>query len=62
MVALVLVSGCAELRPWERGTLADRRMKWLTCPERAAGREHVFAVRETPQGGHGNDGSGCGCD
>ncbi len=63
LLALAAVlSGCADVRPWERGALADRRLRWLMTPERAAAREHVFTVREGAEGGHGNDGSGCGCN
>jgi hypothetical protein len=66
LVAIALLTagaaGCVHVQPWERGVQADRRMRWAPCAQRAAAREHVYAVREGAQGGHGNDGGGCGCD
>jgi len=53
---------CSHTEPWQREALADPRLRWTPCPERATAREHVLAVREGTQGGHGDHGSGCGCD
>lgn len=60
-VALAL-GGCAEVKPWQRGVLADRRMQTDVQPEREALREHVLSVREGAQGGKGASGGACGCN
>lgn len=60
--ATIAVAGCRHVEPWQRESLADRRMRWSAKPERAAAREHVLSIREGTQGGHGDYGSGCGCD
>ncbi len=62
LLAAVALVGCRDVKAWERGVHADRRRRWTNTPERCAGRQHVLAVREGAQGGHGADGSGCGCD
>lgn len=62
LVGLLGSAGCATVPPWQRGVLADRRMRAAPCAERAAAREHVHAVREGAQGGGNAQGSGCGCD
>lgn len=62
LAGLLGSAGCAQVRPWERGVQADRRMRAAPCPERAAAREHVHAVREGAQGASNAQGSGCGCD
>ncbi|MCC7381527.1 MAG: DUF4266 domain-containing protein [Deltaproteobacteria bacterium] len=61
-VAAISGTGCAEVRPWERGALAHRLMGASARPEREGGRTHVFAVREGAPAGGGRAGGGCGCD
>ena len=58
LLALALASfatGCANVKPWQRGTLADEAMR----PERNAAstalNEHVWFSREAATGG-------CGCN
>lgn len=59
---LVMASGCAEVKPWERGPLAHRCMRAVPQASRGQLREHVMAVREGASGGLGGAGAGCGCD
>lgn len=59
---LLLTAGCAEVAPYERGTLARRCMTVSPSPGPAAGREHVLSVREAATGGRGAQGGGCGCN
>jgi hypothetical protein len=60
---LVLASsGCAAVKPWERGALAREDMAWQPDPLEAAIRSHVYFSKETSLGGGGTGGGGCGCN
>ncbi len=54
--------GCATVQPWERGVLADRRMRAVASPDCEGARAHVLAVREGAAGGLGATGVACGCN
>ena len=61
LLLLALIgSGCAHVRPYERGRLANPRMD----PSDAAsvGQRHVRSVQEGAIGGDDNAVSGCGCN
>ena len=60
--ALLLETGCAEVKPWERGALADYIMIPGRDPIGDMQKEHVFTSREEATGGHAVGGSGCGCN
>ena len=59
---LLAGAGCANVQPWERGTLADYTMR----PDRdlltTAMADHIYTSRESSTGGRGVGGSGCGCN
>jgi hypothetical protein len=61
--ALALLTGCENVKPWQRGTLADPAMN---SGERnranIALNEHVWFSREAATGGRGVAGGGCGCN
>jgi hypothetical protein len=59
---LLLASGCAEVKPWERGALADYIMIPGRDPVGDMQKEHVYISREEANGGHAVGGSGCGCN
>lgn len=59
---LLLTAGCAEVAPYQRGTLARRCMTVAPAPGAQAGRDHALAVREAAAGGRGAQGGGCGCN
>jgi hypothetical protein len=61
-VALLLTSGCANVQPWERGTLADYTMRPDRDPLGPAMADHVWFSREAATGGRGVGGGGCGCN
>ena len=61
-VALLLNVGCANVKPWERGTLADYTMRSDRDPLTLATREHMWFSREAASGGRGVGGGGCGCN
>lgn len=56
------LTSCTTIRPWQRGTLAQRCMAVDLAPAREAGRQHVLAVREGATSADGARGGGCGCD
>lgn len=62
LVALSSLAGCARVKPWQRGSLADVTMR----PDRdAVGlvlTEHLYFSREAAAGGRGVGGGGCGCN
>ena len=62
MVAGSLGGGCANVKPWQRGTLADYTMIQDRDPAGAALNEHIWFSRETASGGSGVGGGGCGCN
>jgi hypothetical protein len=55
-------AGCANVQPWERGTLADYTMRPDRDPLTIATREHLWFSREEASGGRGVGGGGCGCN
>jgi len=55
-------SGCANVRPWERATMADYSMRPDRDPLMTAMTEHIYFSREASSGGRGVGGSGCGCN
>jgi hypothetical protein len=60
VVASITVSGCAQLRPWERGRLAHPTML-LTDQGRTVD-AHVYAIQEGAVGGGSAAEGGCGCN
>jgi hypothetical protein len=56
------VTGCQNVKPWQRGTLADYTMKQDRDPTSEALNEHIWFSRETAAGGKGVGGGGCGCN
>jgi len=59
---LVLSSGCQNVKPWQRATLADVTMQPDRDPLGMAQDEHIFFSREAASGGRGVGGGGCGCN
>jgi hypothetical protein len=62
VVATLALAGCENVKPWQRGTLADYTMR----PDRDAlgdmQDEHIYFSREAATGGRGVGGGGCGCN
>lgn len=56
------MSGCAAVKPWQRGNLADYSMRPDRDPTTVALQEHVYFTREAAAGGRGVGGGGCGCN
>ena len=61
-LALVCFSGCANVKPWQRGTLSDYSMRADRDPLGQGQMDHVYFSREMATGGRGVGGGGCGCN
>lgn len=63
-VALVFgaLTGCQNVKPWQRGTLGDITMRPDRDPLGNTFTEHVWFSREAATGGKGVGGGGCGCN
>ena len=59
---LLLAGGCANVKPWQRGTLADYTMRADRDPLGIALDEHIYFSREAAYGGRSVGGGGCGCN
>lgn len=63
LVALVVVlAGCATVRPEQRAVLADPVMQFDSDPHEARATQHVLENREGSYGGSSVKGGGCGCN
>lgn len=60
LLGAFVVTGCATVQPWQRGTLADACMVFDASPETAY-MTHWQESREGSMGGFGVQGGGCGC-
>ena len=58
----LLLTGCVNVKPWERGALADDTMRPDRDPLGIAQSEHIWFSREQASGGRGIGGGGCGCN
>jgi len=62
VTALFASTGCAAVKPWQRGNLARRCMTPSPDPAEDTLEQHFFAYREGSAGGTGGTGGGCGCN
>jgi len=62
VTAVLAGSGCANVKPWQRGTMADYTMRGDRDPLGQAQIEHIWFSREEATGGRGVGGGGCGCN
>ncbi len=62
VAGLPAVTGCQNVKPWQRGVLADYTMRADRDPLGLAQDEHIFFSREAAAGGRGVGGGGCGCN
>lgn len=61
-VGSLQISGCAAVKPWERGILAKPEMAWEPDSLNGKLQEHVYFSKEGSSGGYGAGGGGCGCN
>lgn len=62
MGLLACGAGCQNVKPWQRGSLADITMRPDRDPIGKAMNQHIFFSREAASGGEGVGGGGCGCN
>ena len=62
MAAAVALSGCANVKPWDRDLLAKQAMQLNPDPTVTAFHEHNYFSKEGSSGGRTFDGGGCGCN
>ena len=62
LTILLLSNGCINVKPWQRGALADPIMQPERAPLAAALSEHMWLSREAATGGRSVGGGGCGCN
>lgn len=60
VVALLLLSGCRHVAPYQRQKLAHPTMS--TASPAGAAEQHMYAVQEGAIGGGAAAESGCGCN
>ncbi len=58
----LFISGCADVKPWDRDLLAQKKMQLVPAPVDNALDEHVYFSKEAASGGQGVGGGGCGCN
>jgi hypothetical protein len=61
-VVLFCMTGCAEVKPWEKGALAKPEMTFTGDPMETKFSEHIYSSKEASSGGAGVGGGGCGCN
>jgi hypothetical protein len=54
--------GLGQVKPWERGMLAEDKMQLVPYPVENSLDEHIYFSKEAASGGQGVGGGGCGCN
>jgi hypothetical protein len=62
LLAAVLLSGCAEVKPWERNILARPEMQLTPDKLESYVDDHIYFSKEAATGGKAVGGGGCGCN
>ncbi|MDZ7652015.1 MAG: DUF4266 domain-containing protein [Burkholderiaceae bacterium] len=62
LVTGAALTGCAQVQPWEKGTLARPEMSFESDPLQARFEQHIYFSKENASGGYGVGGGGCGCN
>ena len=60
--AVLIVTGCTSVEPWERGNLARPEMQLDPDPLGTALQSQVHESKEASSGGTKSAGAGCGCN
>lgn len=58
----ILLSGCANIQPWERENIAKEHMELVSNDLLFEFENHANFSREGTNGGYGLSGGGCGCN
>jgi hypothetical protein len=64
LLAALATTGCGlgQVKPWERGLLAEEKMQLVPYPVENSLDEHIYFSKEAAFGGQGVGGGGCGCN
>ncbi|GAB6041405.1 DUF4266 domain-containing protein [Endothiovibrio diazotrophicus] len=62
LAAGLLLGGCSEVKPWEKGYIARPEMAFDPDPLEAGFKRHIYDSKEAASGGYGVGGGGCGCN
>lgn len=62
IIAIVALSGCAEVKPWQRSILAQEEMQLTPDAIESYVDDHIYFSKEAATGGKGVGGGGCGCN
>ena len=62
LLALIELSACAPVQPWERGRLAKPHMALDADLLLSAIDAHTYRSKDAASGGIGPAGGGCGCN
>ncbi len=61
-LAALLIAGCANVAPYQRGYLARESMALDPNPGMAKALEKTYSAKEAASGGASVGGGGCGCN
>jgi hypothetical protein len=61
-LAVVVVAGCANVAPYQRGYLARESMALDPDPGMSKALEKTYSAKEAASGGASVGGGGCGCN
>lgn len=62
LAAFAALTGCANVKPWEREVLARPDMQLDSNALDTALDDHIYFSKEGTSGGRGFGGGGCGCN
>jgi len=62
VIFVMLSSGCAAIKAWDRDLLADKHMQLVPSPMDKLVNSQVYFSKEASSGGQGLGGGGCGCN
>ena len=64
ILSCLLLSACSqiEVKPWEKGLLANPGMQLDSDPLSSAFDDHIYFSKEASSGGRTFAGGGCGCN
>ena len=61
-LALSALSGCTQVKPWQRAVLSKYEMQNTPDALDATLTNHIYFAKEAATGGDGAGGGGCGCN
>jgi hypothetical protein len=62
LASALLLAGCVDVAPYQRGYLARPDMAFEDSPGNARALEKTYSAKEAASGGASVGGGGCGCN